>query len=93
MSFLDVIFYLGLGILALFAFQYAYRFHKVLHFDWRAWIASALSILLIVLSLAWAYASFLEHEIQAAWVGLFVFGGLGVVMIFLVRRFAKASSD
>ena len=89
MSFLDLIVYLGLGALMLFAFQYAYRFHKVLHFDWRAWVTATISILSSTLALAWAYASLLEHEIQAAWVGLLIFGGLGIVFAFLTTRFAQ----
>lgn len=89
MNFLDVIVYLGLGALTLFAFQYAYCFHKISKFDWRAWTTITISILLSTLSLAWAYASLVEHEIQAAWVGLLIFGGLGIVFAFLAKRFAQ----
>jgi hypothetical protein len=34
----------------------------------------------IVLGLSWMYASILEHEMQAAMLGLVVFGGLGVLI-------------
>jgi uncharacterized BrkB/YihY/UPF0761 family membrane protein len=89
MNILDLIVYLGLGALMLYAFQYANRFHKVYKFDWRAWISVTISILLSTLALAWMYASLLEHEIQAAWVGLLLFAGLGIVFAFLARRFAQ----
>ena len=35
---------------------------------------------LLCLGLAWMYASILEHEMQAAMLGLVVFGGLGLVL-------------
>jgi uncharacterized membrane protein len=89
MNFLDLLFYMGLGILALFGFQYANRFSKVMKFDWRTWAAITASILLIVLGIAWAYVSFLEHENGAAWMGLILFGGLGIVFAFLARQLAR----
>jgi hypothetical protein len=91
MSFLDFVVYLGLGVLLLFGFQYANRFNKAFGFDWRAWVFATISILLITLALAWAYASFSEHEIQAGWVGLLVFGVLGIVFAFLTTRVAGQS--
>jgi hypothetical protein len=89
MNFLDLVVYIGIGALMLYAFQYAIRFHKVSKFDWRAWTTVTVSILLSMLALAWAYASLVEHEIQAAWVGLLIFGGLGIVFAFLARRFVQ----
>ena len=89
MNIIDMIFYMGLGALTLLAFQYANRFHKVLKFDWRAWTFSTISILLGALAVAWTYASFLEHENQAAWMGLILFGGLGIVFAFLTRQFTR----
>lgn len=89
MSILDVIFFTGMGALLVLGFQYAGKFSKVYKFDWRAWTAGSLSILLFWLSITWAYASFAEHEIQAAWVGLFIFAGLGVVLALLTRRLAQ----
>lgn len=89
MSFLDLVIYLSLGALTLFAFQYAGRWAKALKFDWRTWMTVALAIFFTMLAFAWAYASLVEHEIQAAWVGLFIFGGLGLVFALLTKRFAQ----
>jgi len=89
MSFLDVIFFTGMGALMMLGFQYAGKFSKVYPFDWRAWTSATLSIVLLWLSITWAYASFAEHEIQAAWVGLLVFAGLGIVFAFLTKRLAQ----
>ena len=89
MSFLDVIFFTALGALLHWGFQYAGRFSKVYKFDWRAWTSASLSILLFWLSITWAYASSAEHEIQAGWVGLLLFSGLGIVFAFLTKRFAQ----
>ena len=92
MSFLNLIVYMGLGALMLSGFQYANRFHKVYKFDWRAWSTVTISILSITLAIAWAYASLLENEVQAAWVGLFFFGILGTVFALLTKRFVQDKS-
>ena len=89
MNTIDLLFYMGLGALTLLAFQYADRFNKVLKFDWRAWMSATTSILLSSFAVAWTYASFLEHENQAAWMGLILFGGLGIILAFLTRQFAR----
>ena len=39
-----------------------------------------LAVLLIAFGLAWAYTSFLESEPYAAYMGLIVFGGLGLIL-------------
>ena len=89
MSFLDVIFFTGMGALMVLGFQYAGRWAKVIKFDWRAWTFASISILLVWLSITWAYASFSENEIRAGWVGMLIFGGLGIVFAFLTSRLAK----
>ena len=89
MNTLDALFYMGLGALTLLAFQYAYRFHKVLKYDWRAWTTTTISILLGVMAIGWAYVSFWEHENQAGWMGLLLFGGLGIVFAFLTRQLTR----
>ncbi len=88
----DLLFYLCLGALMLLAFQYANRFRRVRKFDWRTWSSITLSILLIALGLAWAYISFLEDESKAAWTGLILFGGLGIVFAFLARQLSHTRS-
>jgi hypothetical protein len=90
MSGIDLILYLGLGILILLAFQYAKRFDRVVKLDWRTWTAVTISILFAALAVGWAYASFLEFEDAAAWTGLILFGGLGMVFAFLARALAHA---
>lgn len=90
MSGTDLIFYVGLGILILLAFQYANHFHRCLRFDWRTWTAASLSIVLAALGVGWAYASFMEYEMPAGWMGLILFGGLGVVFAFLARALAHS---
>lgn len=40
----------------------------------------------IIFSIAWAYASILEHEVQAAMMGLLVFGGTGVIFAIVAYR-------
>lgn len=42
----------------------------------------------VFFSIAWAYASILEYEMQAAMMGLLVFGGMGVLLGIGTYRFA-----
>lgn len=42
----------------------------------------------VFFSIAWAYASILEYEMQAAMMGLLVFGGTGVLIGIGTYRFA-----
>ena len=44
----------------------------------------------LMLGLAWMYASILEHEMQAAMLGLIVFGGTGVIIGIVVYRIISA---
>ena len=90
MNTMDLLFYIGLGILMVLAFHYARRLQGLKKLDWRTWTAVTISILLVALGAAWAYASFLEYEIRAAWMGLIIFGGLGIVFAFLARTLAHA---
>jgi hypothetical protein len=90
---LNVLFYLGLGVLIVFAFQYAIRFNRVMNFDLQTWVCVGISIAWGALALAWAYASLQEHEIQAAWVGLFLFTALSLIFVFLARRLALAGGQ
>lgn len=40
----------------------------------------------ILFSIAWAYASILEHETQAAMMGLLIFGGFGLIIAIVAYR-------
>lgn len=53
---------------------------------WPNCILAILSNFLFIFSLAWAYASLLEHEIQAAMMGLLVFGGMGMIVAIIAYR-------
>lgn len=41
---------------------------------------------LVIFAIAWAYASVIEHEPQAAFVGLLVFGGTGLIFAIIAYR-------
>ena len=80
MTFTDLFILIGIGILMMAAFVYLHsKLCAPNGSNWKGWAAGALSILLVAFSLAWAYASLLEHEVQAACMGLFVFGGPGLL--------------
>lgn len=56
-----------------------YKFHRKNKISKRAWLFAISAILLIPFGLAWGVTSFYEHEPQAAWVGIVVFSGTGLV--------------
>ncbi len=41
----------------------------------------------LALGVGWMYASLMEHEIQAAMIGLVVFGGSGIVIAIAAYRY------
>lgn len=53
---------------------------------WPNCILTLTANALIIFSIAWAYASMLEHEIQAAMMGLLVFGGMGIIIGIVAYR-------
>ena len=90
MKFADLFTYTGLGILLSAVVVYLHsKLGGMNGATWKAWGAGVLGILLVVLSLAWAYASMQEHEMQAAWMGLFVFGVPGIVFTAGAIRMIK----
>ena len=51
---------------------------------WYFWALFVVSIALIVFSFDVFFGSRAEHQLRAAWMGLFVFGGSGAVLQALV---------
>lgn len=48
---------------------------------------------LILFSIAWGYASIMEHEIQAAVSGLIMFAAPGVIIAIIAYRIIKAQDN
>ncbi len=80
MSTFGILFYLLLGGLTFFAYAKIISFTKSRKTEKRFLVLLYLSVLLIGFGLAWCYTSFLENEPYAAYMGLFVFSGLGLVL-------------
>jgi NhaP-type Na+/H+ or K+/H+ antiporter len=80
MKAMDLLVQVGLGVLLSIAFVFVYqKLSLPKKSNWTAWATAVASILLMVFSFAWAYASIVENEAQAAWMGLFVFGFPGLL--------------
>ncbi len=62
-----------------------------------SWSGIVVDIVFILFTLAWFFTSLAENEIQAARVGLIVFGGISLLLLGLVRQSVvvdiKHSSD
>lgn len=55
---------------------------------WKRCVLIFLANAMIIFSFAWTYASILEHEMQAAMMGLIFFGGFGAVIAIIAYRVA-----
>jgi Ca2+/Na+ antiporter len=80
MSTFGILFFLLLGGLVFFGLARIMSFTKSRKPEKRFLAMLFLSVLLIGFGLAWAYTSFLESEPYAAYMGLVVFGGLGMIL-------------
>jgi len=80
MSTFGILFFLVLGGLVFFALARIISFTKSRKTEKRFLAMLYLAVLLIAFGLAWAYTSFLESEPSAAYMGLAVFGGLGLIL-------------
>ena len=82
----DVISYLILGGTVMWTIMLAYR-KDVDHKSRLIFrILITLAILLCAFGVAWGYTSLNEDELQAAFMGLLVFGGMGLVAGLLAKR-------
>jgi len=80
MSTFGILFFLFLGGLAFLAFSRIISFAKSRKTGKRFLVLLCLSVILIGFGLTWSYTSFQENEPYAAYMGLIVFGGLGIVL-------------
>ncbi len=80
MSTFGILFFLLLGGFVFFAFAKIMAFTKSRKKEKRFLAMLYLAVLLTGFGLAWAYTSFLESEPSAAYMGLIVFGGLGLIL-------------
>jgi len=59
---------------------------KQAKFSWFSWIGILLTLALSLFTIAWCLSSMWEKEVQAAGVGLLIFGTLSLVSMGLTRR-------
>lgn len=94
MRFTDVFVFMGLGILLSVIISVLYsRVGLPGKSNWKGWLTGVISLFLVLFSLAWAYASLLENETQAALMGLFVFGVPGLIVAAGAYRFIRLGSN
>ncbi len=83
MSTYGILLYLIMGGLVFFGFSRIRSFTRSRKAEKRFVALVYLGGFLIAFGVAWCYTSFLENEPASAYMGLFVFSGLGVVLGFL----------
>lgn len=88
-----ILFWISLGALIASAGWYVYlKFHVPGRMSTASWISAISAILCGVFTLAWAVASVEEHEMQAAGMGLLVFGALTLILVSVTRKLLLPNS-
>ena len=80
------ILFLFIGIAAGMALMGLVLLSKKYTFKWYTWLLSLAGLFHLLLGIAWSVTSVLEHESQAAGMGLILFAMPGIIMLFLTRR-------
>ena len=83
---MSTLFYISLGVLVTFMVLSVYRRHLKEKLSIRTRSFSFLAIVFIAFGLAWAETSIHEDELQAALMGILVFGGVGAVFAMLAYK-------
>lgn len=74
------------GIIMIVLFQYLFNRHQKTPLNKRTWVLAISSALFIVFGLAWGITSIAEREPQAAYMGIIIFTGFGIVLMALARQ-------
>jgi hypothetical protein len=90
-SALDLIVYVGLGFLMATALNLYYNLLGS-RATWLSWGAAVIAVFSIGFALAWGYASMMESEMQAAWIGLIAFGIIGAIFAAMAGRLVRKTA-
>ena len=85
--------FLAVGILAGVSIAGLFQLSQRFVFRWYSWIAVLSGISLVLCALAWSVTSILEHETQAAGMGVIFFGLPGIILLFLTGRTVTRISE
>lgn len=68
------------------------KLHTVGKMSVKTWILTAFTVFMGGFTLAWAIASIEENELQAAGLGMLVFGGITVILFIITNRLVSKKS-
>lgn len=74
------------GVIIIVLFQYLCRCHRKKPLNKRTWTLAISSAVFIVFGLAWGITSIAEREPRAAFLGITIFTGFGIVLMALARQ-------
>jgi len=82
-----IIFWMLLGALIASSFWFVYiKFHLTGKMSVARWILTSISVLWGAFTIAWIVSSIAEGEMQAAGMGLLIFGAILLVLIIVTVR-------
>lgn len=80
------LFWFILGALVTLAIGFVYFLHTSRKFNVLSWLLAIGTVLMGAFTIAWSVASIAENEMQAAGMGVLIFGGITIVMILITRK-------
>lgn len=87
-----IVFWMLLGVLVCLTCGYVYlKFHTRSKMSAGACILAIISILWGAFTIAWAIASIAEREMQAAGMGVLVFGAVLLILVAVTRKLVSSS--
>lgn len=89
---IEVLFF-SLGVISTLLTIGIIKLHKENNFKWYTWLSSVTGAFLVVFTIAWSVSSVLEGEIQAANMGLIMFGLPSLILFGLTRKILTKKSE
>lgn len=78
-------FFMGLFFVGYFWLFNTWRTKKKYSITWLGWLGITLTLIMALFTIAWSLSSVLEDTMQAAGMGLLIFGGIAIIFGALTR--------
>lgn len=88
------LFWMLLGLLITLSITLIYlKLHVAGKMNGTAWTLAVITIIMSIFTLAWSVASINENEMQAAGMGLLIFGGATGILAILTKKVISKNSQ
>jgi len=83
------LFYILLGVIWVLGIGYFWKLSQSQKLSVPTWIVGITTVLMGVFCLGWAVESLIEGEIQAAGMGVLIFGGMTILLLLGFKRLSR----